>query len=41
MNATTIIGYKNQQSLADYDEVTDEDHMRLSKVLRSEKFQYS
>ena len=41
MNATTIIGYKNQQSLADYNEVNDENHMCLSKVLRSEKFQYS
>ena len=28
-----ITGHKNQQSIADYDELDDEDHMRLSRVL--------
>ena len=32
-----ITGHKNQQSLTDYDELDDEDHIRLSKILSSEK----
>ena len=32
-----ITGHKNQQSLADYDKLNDEDHMRLSRILSSEK----
>ena len=32
-----ITGHKNQQSLADYDEIDDDDHMRLSKILSKEK----
>jgi hypothetical protein len=31
-----ITGHKNQQSIADYDELDDEDHMRLSRVLSKE-----
>jgi len=31
-----ITGHKNQQSLANYNEL-DEDHMRLSRILSSEK----
>ena len=31
-----ITGHRNQQSLADYDELDDEDHMRLSRVLSNE-----
>ena len=32
-----ITGHKNQQSLTDYDDLDDEDHIRLSKILSSEK----
>ena len=31
-----ITGHKNQQSIADYDELDDEDHMRLSRVLSND-----
>lgn len=40
MSATEIMaiaGHKNQHSLADYNELDDEDHMHLSKILSSEK----
>ena len=39
MSATEIMavtGHKNQQSLTDYDELDDKDHLRLSKILSSE-----
>ena len=39
MSATEIMvitGHKNQQSLTDYDELDDEDHLRLSRILSSE-----
>ena len=32
-----MTGHKNQHSLADYNELDDEDHMCLSKILSSEK----
>ena len=32
-----ITGHKNQQSLTDYDELDNDDHMRLGKVLSYEK----
>ena len=32
-----ITGHKNQQSLTDYDELDEEDHLRLSRVLNNEK----
>ena len=31
-----ITGHKNQQSLTDYDELDDDDHLRLSRILSSE-----
>ena len=40
MSATEIMaitGHKIQHSLADYNELGDEDHMRLSEILSSEK----
>ena len=43
MSATEIMaitGHKIQHSLADYNELDDEDHLRLSEILSSH-FQYS
>ena len=31
-----VTGHKNQQSLTDYDELDDKDHLRPSKILSSE-----
>ena len=40
VNATEIMaitGHKSQQSLTDYDELSDKDHLPLSKILTTEK----
>ena len=34
-----ITGHKNQQSLTDYDELDNDDHIRLGKILSYDKYE--